>query len=241
MVAVSGSRSSLGVVTIILAGAIFICLKQPVFFGKGIKGLVVVGTAYFALSFWSEFRTGLMVHENRLVTGGGFEHGLLFRIIDDAAAPVRAIADTPLFGKGLGMGTNAAAGLLFGERGFLLAEGEWERVVRESGPILGFCYIGLRLAILIYLCRSALEALNRENPLPMLFFCAAFPEVLNGQFGVPTSLGFAVFSAGLCLAAANLPGAPEGTGQIPQFIRPVGSVGRTVRGRSVYAEQLHVN
>ena len=32
-----------------------------------------------------------------------------------------------------------------------------------------------------------------------------FPAILAGQFGVPTILGFAVFGAGLCLAAGNRP------------------------------------
>lgn len=236
IVAVSGSRSSLGVVVVILIGVVLICLRKPVFFSKGAKGLAILAIAYFALSFWGEFRTGLMVHESRIETGGGVQEGMLMRIVSEAAVPFKIMAETPLFGKGLGMGTNVAAGLLFGERGFLLAESEWERVVKESGPILGFAYIGFRIILLGYLCWRALQALDRENPLPMLLFCAVAPEIFSGQFAVPTTLGFAAFSAGLCLAATNL---PSSSGPVIEVVPPAQPPIRTVRGRSAYAEYLH--
>ena len=237
MIAVSGSRGTLTSVAVILAGVVFICLRQPSFFGKSIKGFFVIAVAYFVLSLWSEFRIGLLVHESRITTGGGIEHGLILRVLGDLVAPLGAAADTPPFGRGLGMGTNVAGGLLTGERQFLLAEGEWERVIRESGAVLGFAFIGLRLAIIAYLGRAALAALKRKNPLPALIFCAAFPQVMNGQFGVPTTLGFAVFMAGLTLAAAN-DGAEAASDSTAEFQHEARAA-RTVRGRSEYAERLH--
>lgn len=239
IVTVSGSRSTILSVGLIGAGVVLICLRQPVFFGKAAKVFFAIGAAYFCLTFWTEFRNGLVVHQTRFVTGGGLEHGIVLRLLGDLAAPFGAIADTPFFGRGLGLGTNAASGLLTGERAFLLAEGDWERVVRESGPLLGFAFIGLRIAILFYLGRIAIAALNRKNPLPALIFCAALPQVLNGQLGVPTSLGFAVFTGGLVLAAAvdgatasnDVAPSPQAT---PRFRNA-----RTIRGRSEYAEMLH--
>lgn len=239
IIAISGSRSTLLSVLVIIAGVVLICLKQPVFFGKAAKGFFVIGIAYFCLTFWTEFRNGLVVHETRFVTGGGLEHGIVLRLLGDLAAPFGAVADTPLLGRGLGLGTNAAAGLLTGERTFLLAEGDWERVVRESGPILGFAFIGLRLAILVHLGRVSLNALKRQNPLPALVYCAALPQVLNGQLGVPTTLGFAVFTAGLVLAAAvDDVVTVSGAAPSPQVQPPPCPV-RTIRGRSEYAEMLH--
>jgi len=244
MVAVSGSRASLGAVVIILGGVMVSCIRKPVLFGKAAKGLIVIAAVYFGLSFWSEFRTGLMVHESRITNGGGFEQGVALRLLGDFLAPFTAIADTPFFGEGLGMGTNAASGVLHGERGFLLAEGEWERNVRESGPIIGFFYIGLRIAILTYIARRALFALNREDPLPLLIFCATMPLLLNGQFGVPTTLGFAVFGGGWCLAAAEKACRREVgkvAASVPGMLAPATAQSpvRKVRGRSIYAEQLH--
>lgn len=237
IVAVSGSRTTLGVMALIVLGVAFICIRKPIFFGKGMKGVVVLIVAYCALSLSSEFRAGLSVHEDRLETGGGFQQGIVYRVLNEFATPFRAAARAPFFGKGLGMGTNVAAGLLFGERGFLLAEGELERVVLESGPILGFLYIGLRFTLLVYLARRSLAALDRDNPLPLLIFCAVAPEILYGQFAVPSTLGFAIFNAGFCLAAANMdiksspPPSPAPTDEKP--------VKQTVRGRSVFAERLH--
>ncbi len=239
LVAVSGSRSALVSVAIILFGVVLICLRKPVFFGKATKGLFVIGFAYFCLTFWTEFRNGLLVHGTRITTGGGIEHGLVRRSLGDLTAPFYAIADTPFFGAGLGMGTNVASGLLTGERAFLLAEGEWERVLKESGPILGFAFIALRLALLTYLFRTVLAALDRGNPLSALIFFAVGPTMLHGQFGVPTTLGFTVFLAGLAIAAARN---EEATAEESPLVLPIAASARaitTVRGRSECAERLH--
>ena len=156
-------------------------------------------------------------------------------------APVRAITDTPLLGQGLGMGTNVAAGLLYGKRDFLLAEGEWERVVRESGPILGFFYIGLRLAILGYLCRLALRggwiaktrcpcscsARRRQDSERSIrcsdlarSFCGFWRRLLFGRRQPARHVG-----------EASVP--------LPQSVSPVTPLRLKSRGRSLYAEQLH--
>ena len=61
----------------------------------------------------------------------------------------------------------------------------------------------------------------------------------SGQFGVPTILGFAVFGAGLCLAATHRPKDPEGPALFQISPESVTNPNRTVRGRSIYAERLH--
>jgi hypothetical protein len=68
--------------------------------------------------------------------------------------------------------------------------------------------------------------------LPLFLFCAGFLALLNGQFGQPTNLGFAVFLSGLCLAAANSsdrPALPAVEAEGP----------RRIARRSRYAEQMH--
>lgn len=234
MVGTSGSRSTLGCITILLIGVVLMCLRKPKLSGRGIKTFFVLGIAYALLSLWSEFRTGLSVHETRFTEGGGMVNGILLRILSDLSAPFYAAATAPALGVGLGMGTNAASGILYGDRIFLLAEGEWDRVVQESGAVIGFAFIALRLAILFYLLKQAYAALNRDDPLPMLLLLAAAPALLNGQFGVASTLGFAVFGGGLSLAAARRRSALEPLPDQPP-LEPV----RKVRGRSVYAEQLH--
>jgi hypothetical protein len=51
--------------------------------------------------------------------------------------------------------------------------------------------------------RRAFQAFHRGNILPMLIFSACGLTILNGQWGVPTTLGFAIFGAGLTLAACE--------------------------------------
>jgi hypothetical protein len=65
-----------------------------------------------------------------------------------------------------------------------------------------------------------------------MLYCAGFLSLLNGQFGQPTNLGFAVFVCGLCLAAANTKTPLE----IPV---PDGAALRRMARRSRYAERIH--
>jgi hypothetical protein len=239
MVGVSGSRSVLGSVILILLAIAFVCLKKPAFFGRGIKTVVVLGAGYFLLSSWSEFQQGLEVHQSRIEGGGGLHDGIVIRTLSELTEPFRAMIEAPFFGVGLGMGTNAASGFLYGQVSFNLGEGDWGRVVRESGPILGFAYIGLRIGIIIHLARRALESLKRDHPLPMLLLASTFPEMLNGQFGVPSLLGLAVFSAALCLASNNAAVTPATALVPPSITQWPAPATRGMRGRSVYAEQLH--
>ncbi len=239
MMGVSGSRGVLSAFALILAGVVYACVRRPVFFGKGVRAALLLGIAFFILQFKLEFRQGMIIHESRLTSGGGVQTGLVERIAGGFLEPFTAIRDVPFFGHGIGLGTTAAGGILTGDRAFLLAEGEWMRVVSESGALLGFAYLGLRIAIVIALGWRSVRALQEENPLPTILFCAVFPSMLNGQFGVPTILGFATFGAGLCFASARLP--KEVVMPAPFQISPESATNRnrTVRGRSIYAEKLH--
>jgi hypothetical protein len=59
---------------------------------------------------------------------------------------------------------------------------------------------------------------------------------LNGNFSTPTSLGFSVFTAGLCLAAAKETGEDDPMPDAPEQILIPAS---RIRGRSIYADKLH--
>ena len=240
MIAVSGSRGVLTSFTVIMAGVAYVCLRKGVFFGKGVRAAVVIALAFFMLQLLSVVRQGMIVHEYRVTEGGGIRSGLIDRVAHGFAEPFTAIKDTPLLGEGIGLGTTVAGGLMYGERRFLLAETEWLRVMKESGPIIGLAILALRVVIVVTIGLRARRALDESaNPLPMILFAAIFPMALNGQFGIATILGFATFGAGLCLAAIN-----EGhraNENEPFRVSPdsVTNPSRIVRGRSVYAEKLH--
>jgi hypothetical protein len=127
--------------------------------------------------------------------------------------------ETPLLGRGLGIGT------------FLLGESEWSRVVAETGPILGYAFILVRLGICWYLIRESWRALNRGQATPLLLVAASGLDLVAGQFGQPSILGFAVFTSGLAFAAIKSPGVVVTAPAENQPVRPT-------RGRSPIAEAI---
>src|SRR5271157_6473731 len=202
----SGSRSALAGVTIIVIAVLLICARQ---FSRvrSILAPSILGYLIFvALCYFPLFREGLEVHEERLRAGGGVKNGIVGRYLGDLGESVETALETPLLGRGLGIGTNAGSAILTGSRSFLLGESEWSRVVAESGPILGYAYILLRLAICVYLILEGWNALGRGEGTPILLVAASLVDMASGQFGQPSTLGFAVFTAGVALASMNRSG-----------------------------------
>jgi hypothetical protein len=227
----SGSRSALVGVTIIVVAVLLVCARK---FSR-VRRVVAPGVfgylVFVALCYLPLFREGLDVHEERFRAGGGVERGILGRYLGELGESIDTAAATPLLGRGLGIGTNAGAALLTGSRGFLLGESEWSRVVAESGPILGYAYILLRLAICWYLLRQSWEALGGRQATPLLLVAATGVDLISGQFGQPATLGFVVFTSGLALASTNRSGVRVA---VPLEKRPI----RRVRGRSPVAEAI---
>ena len=237
MITISGSRATVSSAAISVFFLALICLRYPSYIGGSFKFVLLALPGLWLIMSMPIFQEGIMVHTKRFGdAGGGVQHGIIERTFGDYLNGIYAIPDTPLFGMGLGMGTNAGAGMLGGgKRSFLLAEGEWERVVKEGGPIFGLGFLILRVVIAAYLGLVAMAALGRKNPLALLVFSSCVLLVLNAQFGQPTALGFAVFGAGLCLAAVN-----EEVETAPR-LQPSRASQRGPRGRSVHAEMLHAD
>ena len=123
--------------------------------------------------------------------------------------------NAPFFGYGLGIGTNAGAKFLTGENMFLLSEGEWARLVLESGPVFGLAFLLWRFGIVVHVGVLCLRSVRRGNILPLLIYGSSFLPLLNGQFGPPTIVGFAVFGTGLALAARNADDESENAVTVP--------------------------
>jgi hypothetical protein len=160
--------------------------------------------------------------------------GLAFRMLSGFIEGFELLSRAPIGGYGLGIGTNGGAKFLTGRALFLLTEGEWGRVILESGPILGVAFLLWRTILTFGLGLFSFRQLKRGEILPIMLYCAGFLALLNGQFGQPTNLGFAVFISGLCLAAGNTSVSAEaGTPVLAE--RRGGRISR----RSRYAEHLH--
>jgi hypothetical protein len=110
---------------------------------------------------------------------------------------------SPLFGQGIGMGTNVGAMRLNGTMEFLLAESEWGLIMGELGVFLGVVYISFRVFIAIYLLILSFNNAIKGNTFPLILLAFVFPSFVLGQTFQSTSLGFIIFGAGLTLAASR--------------------------------------
>jgi hypothetical protein len=206
--AFSGSRTcvvSIGLVAVVAT----LCVVMR---GKGGRGFVVaavlVALAIPLLASMSVFQEGTEQLVLRFSDAGrseGGASGFMNRFVNTMLGPLANVNEVPTFGNGLGLGTNAAAGMLLGKREFIGPENEWGRLIFESGPIFGLVLCVFRIALTATVARRAFDAFRHGNILPMLLFSACGLLVLNGQWGVPTTLGFAIFGAGLTLAACVEP------------------------------------
>lgn len=231
-VATSGSRSALGGVLSVAAMILLVVAANPAMLGRVVlMSMLVAGLAFGLLQF-GVIGEGATVLSMRFEEAGG-NSGIWPRMVNNFIEPFHSVIDAPFFGEGLGLGTNAGAMLATGKVQFLLAEGEWDRVIRESGPIFGVGYVLWRCLLTFYLFRRSLQAAREQNLLPMMLFGASAMFVVNGQWGQPTILGFAVLGSGLCLGACRSV-EEEKLGTLePAPAAP------TQRKRSAYAETLH--
>jgi hypothetical protein len=167
----------------------------------GVGILICAALAVLSLtSFFNQAITVFMTRWNNASSGGG-NYGLLERILGVFLEPFSLISQAGLFGRGIGMGTNAASALMTGSLQFLLAEGEWSRVILEAGPLLGFSFLAYRAWLAGDVAIRAVTAARRQNLLAWLLAWDACRSLLTEQLSQPTNLGFMVLVGGLCLAA----------------------------------------
>jgi hypothetical protein len=202
--ACSGSRSCLVAVGLV-AGVAVLCVVTR---GKGGRGImiaaVLIALAIPLLSSLSVVQEGAGQLTQRFedaAANGEDTQGFVARFVNTMLGPIVAVGNAPIFGYGLGLGTNAAAGLMKSDSELNWPEDEWGRLIFECGPVFGLLLCLFRSVLTVAIAMRAFAALRRDNILPMLIFAACGLLVLNGQWGVPTTLGFAIFGAGLTLAA----------------------------------------
>ena len=202
---ISISRALVLALGIVLLFALPVLLRDyrriPQLLGPAVAALGLIAsladTVYIRafLTRWDETMTA---------DNAGFYGSVVVRIADAFRGPFEVAADTPWFGHGIGLGTVAGARLMTGKHEFLLSESELTRIVLELGPLLGFAFILWRAWLTFKLIRDSWNAvLIHRDSLPWLVTAATFYNVLWGQWGPATQLGFAVFGAGLVLAALN--------------------------------------
>src|SRR5450830_467830 len=181
----TGSRAIYAYAAIVLLAALFVSL----------------------LIFMSSDSYQILVERNRSAVAS--EGSPVTRAFSSLYAFTRVVDDAPLWGHGIGSGTNAASALLRAGReqgaGFLLAEDEWSRIILELGLPIGALFILFRIFLLIWLLLKAYKALIRQGTgVPLLLCGFLAPILFNGVMTMQgTFLAFGVFYACLILAACK--------------------------------------
>jgi hypothetical protein len=238
-IGVSGSRGAVLAVALVVATLSVILLIRPDAMTKFGRNLLLAAIVAWAVSYVPVFREGVGLLTERFtesaeaadttVIGGTME-----RMLSGFTEPLEIINKAPFWGYGLGVGTNGGARFLTGRSAFLLTENEWSRILLESGPILGLAFLFWRTALAFYIGFCVFRQLTLGNILPIFLFGAGFFALLDGSFGQPTSLGFAVVLNGLCLAAMNVPKT-----ELKPVLGPKRPAAPRISSRSVHAERLH--
>ncbi|HEX7515917.1 MAG TPA: hypothetical protein VF345_01380 [Chthoniobacterales bacterium] len=244
-VSVSGSRSVVGACAVVVSSLLLVLLLRPsavTRFGQALLVTVVLG---FIVTKTPVFKEGLNVLTTRFSDVAESEEqsiavGLISRVFEGFSEGVRVFPNAPFFGYGLGIGTNAGAKIVTSQNSqntFLLSEGEWARILLESGPVLGLAFVLWRCGVVVRIGLLCLQSVRRGNILPLLLFSSSGLPLMNGQLGPPTILGFAVFTTGLALAARDAD--DESEIAAPAHVRSEGTSERVVGRRSAYADRMH--
>jgi hypothetical protein len=240
-IGVSGSRSVLLAVLVVISSLLVIIFVRPNAINRFGRTLLLLAMAVVVASQLPIFKEGVQVLSNRFSDAAEAEEsrsiagGLLYRVGGGFTEGLLHVPHAPLGGYGLGIGTNGGAKFLTGQNTFLLAEGEWGRIILESGPLLGLAFLIWRTLLTVKIGLFSYRLLKRGEILPIMLFCAGFIALLSGPFGQPTSLGFAVFVSGLCLATSKREITAPKSGTPAPANRPL----RRMARRSRYAERLH--
>jgi hypothetical protein len=237
--AVSGSRSVVAACAIVIASLAAVVVLRPDALNRLGQILLVTVVLGFIVTRTPIFKEGFNVLSTRFsevaeATEKSMGADAVGRVLGDYQESWLFLTKAPFLGYGLGIGTNAGAKFLTGRSMFLLSEGEWSRVFMESGPVLGLAFVLWRCSLVFFVGFRCLGAVKRGNILPLLLFSSCFMSLMNGQFGQPTVLGFAVFATGLALAALKSE-EEEPVSEAPARVGPQ----RVVARRSPYAERLH--
>ena len=214
-VAVSISRSLLILVGIcvLFAAIIALLINTKLLMRMCVAAVVTVIICLLLLNKSTFFNNTVQAFSGRIAFAAAAENsgnanaGLMGSIYNrgilGALSSFENAFNEPVWGEGLGLGTNVGAQLTTGTVGFLVGEGEADRVMGEMGFILGGLILIIRLIISCDFLLRSYKALKRNNILPWMLASAVCLTIFIGQLGQPTNLGFMSLSGGLLLGAFN--------------------------------------
>jgi len=167
--------------------------------------LLAIGLLVSQLPFFNEASATLTTRfDEASHSEGSIQDVLKLRVWGDFEGGFESVGVTNWLGQGIGMGSNFAAVVTTGAKGFLLAEMEWERIILEFGPICGLLFLGFRVVTAAYISVKATKRLRYNDALAWMLLPAVIPPLLFNSMEQPTFLGFAILNAGICLAASRM-------------------------------------
>ncbi|WP_114751767.1 hypothetical protein [Pleomorphovibrio marinus] len=204
-VPLSLSRGLLFQIGVSFIFALIIISKKPKLLGHliviGLVGLLLL----FVLSQISLFQTASDVFTSRFDAASDYEGGvkgtILDRFLGGLFESITESNDLPFLGYGLGMGTNVGSTLLTGNRTFLIAEGEWGRLIGELGIIMGILVILIRIGLVTKMLLLGYQYMVKGDFMPWLLLSFGSLLIVQGQWGQPTVLGFSTLIGGLIIAS----------------------------------------
>lgn len=203
------SRSLFFQVLVSLAFAAIASAWKPRLMLGAVRAAVAISLAAYVTLRFEAVRNAVDVLLTRFDQAGrsegGFEGTLIDRYLGGLLSPIVHAVDVPIPGLGLGLGTNAGSQLLTGEAQFLIAEGEWGRIIGELGAVLGLTLIAVRVSVTAGAAVRSWRQLRLGDVLPWILLSNAILLVPQGSWNQPTSLGFVVVGGGLLLASVRRP------------------------------------
>lgn len=202
MGALSGSRTYFVTAILIMLFYVIAGLTSPNI-ANGVKRLFyVVGfVASFLIVFIFAFPTAYESMSQRQEQAVAVEGSTIGRAIDGLTDVTKPFNDVPMFGYGIGAGSNAGTAAR-GAEGLSLGETEWARMINEIGGVFGYPVVLLRTLFVICLAWLAFIA-NRKtgDGAGLIFFGFVSTILLMGQITMQNQiLAIAWFSVGLLMA-----------------------------------------
>ncbi|MHB8208752.1 hypothetical protein [Mucilaginibacter sp.] len=192
----------------VIVTALFVIMavfRDPKKSGKIILVGIGVSALFLILTQVGVFQTATDVFTTRLTTANATEGGasavLMDRYLGGMVSAITNSSNLPFFGYGIGMGTNVGSALLTGKTQFLVAEGEWGRLIGELGIFLGLTVIFIRLIVSAKIALACYRKLSLGDFLPWILLSSCLLTLPQGQWAQPTSLGFSIIGAGLTIAS----------------------------------------
>jgi hypothetical protein len=203
------SRTLLFSIVVTIFFAFSATIRNPVFARKLILAAIIMFIGILVLSQIGFFKTAIEAFTSRFDAAssveGGLEGTFFNRYLGAFTSPFVTAFNGPFFGYGIGLGTSVGSLLQTGTVTYIIAEGEWGRLIGELGPFMGIAVIFSRLSFCIGIFRKGYNHMVNNDILTWLLLSYGLFVIPQAQWAQPTALGFSTVIGGLFIASLKNP------------------------------------